>query len=114
MCSVGVSSVAGFGVSFVATFVVASAACSTTFSGGGSRVEVLSNFFIGINLLLKLSRMLSVALNNNPKLFKKNFFSSVSAPFSKFLNSIPKLLCLRSAFLTIKLLHKYLFKKICN
>ena len=74
MCSVGVSSVAGFGVSFVATFVVASAACSTTFSGGGSRVEVLSNFFIGINLLLKLSRTFSVALNNNPKLFKKTFF----------------------------------------
>ena len=89
MCSVGVSSVAGFGVSFVATFVVASAACSTTFSGGGSLVEVLSNFFIGINLLSKLSRTFSVALNNNPELFKKKFFSNVYALFSKFLNSIP-------------------------
>ena len=44
-------------------------------SGFGLRVGIFSKFFIGNNLLLKLLRTLSLALNNNPKLFKKNSFS---------------------------------------
>ena len=43
-------------------------------SGVGSRVGILSKFFIGINLLLNLLGTFSLALNNNPKLFKKDFF----------------------------------------
>ena len=37
-------------------------------SGVGSGVGILSRFFIGDNLLLKLLRTFSPALNNNPKL----------------------------------------------
>ena len=76
----GSGSVAGFG--------------SVVVSGVGSRVGILSKFFIGNNLPLKLLRTLSPALNNNPTLFKKYFFSSVFVTFSKFFNPIGKLLCL--------------------
>ena len=75
-----------------------SAAGSATGSGVGSRVGILSKFFIGNNLLLKLLRTFSLALNNNPKISRKDFFSSVFVSFSKFFNSIAKLFCLRSAF----------------
>ena len=34
-----------------------------------SRVGIVSKFFIGNNLLLKLLKTFSLALNNNPKLF---------------------------------------------
>ena len=37
-------------------------------------VGILSKFFIGNILLLKLLRNASLALKNNPKLFKKSFF----------------------------------------
>ena len=37
--------------------------------GVDSRVGILSKFFIGNSLLLKLLRTFSLALNNNPKLF---------------------------------------------
>ena len=40
----------------------------------GSRVGILSIFFIGNNLLLKILKTFFLALNNNPKLFKKDFF----------------------------------------
>ena len=43
-------------------------------SGVGSRVGVLFKFFSGNNLLLNLLRTFSLALNDNPKLFKKYFF----------------------------------------
>ena len=44
----------------------------------GSRVGILSKFFIGNNLLIKLLRAFSLALNNNPKLFfKKKFFQLI-------------------------------------
>ena len=43
-------------------------------SGVGSRVGILSIFFIGNNLLLKILKTFFLALNNNPKLFKKDFF----------------------------------------
>ena len=54
--------------------VVGSVATSGSVVGSGSvadfgvcwRVGTLSKFFIGNNLLLKLSRRFSVALNNNP------------------------------------------------
>ena len=48
---------------FIAFF--GSVACS----GVDSRVGILSIFFIGNNLILKLLRTFSLALNNNPKLF---------------------------------------------
>ena len=75
----GSGSVAGFG--------------SVVGSGVGSHVGILSKFSIGNNLPLKLLRTLSPALNNNPKLFKKYFLSSVFVTFSKFFNSVGKLLC---------------------
>ena len=34
-----------------------------------SRVGIVSKFFIGNNLLLKLLKTFSLTLNNNPKLF---------------------------------------------
>ena len=40
-------------------------------SGVGSCVVILSKFFIGNNLLLKLLRAFSLALNNSPQLCKK-------------------------------------------
>ena len=63
-------------------------------SGVGSHVVVLFKYFIRNNLLLKLLATFSLALNNNPKLFKKDFFSSIFVLFSKFFNMIAKLLCL--------------------
>ena len=82
-------------VAFVA-FVTGSFAIfgSVAGSGTGSRVGILSKFFIGNNLLLKLVRTFSLALNNNPKLFKKDFLPSAFVPFSEFFNLIAKLLCL--------------------
>ena len=38
-------------------------------SGVGWRVGTLSKYFVWNNMLLKLSRIFSLALNNNPKLF---------------------------------------------
>ena len=45
-------------------------------SGVGSHVEIWFKFFIGNNLLLKVLRTFSLAVNNNHKLLKKDFFSS--------------------------------------
>ena len=70
----GVASVAGFAVGYVATFGVGSVAGSAALSGAGSRAKVSFEFFIGNNLLLKLLRTFFLALNNNPKLFKRDFF----------------------------------------
>ena len=42
---------------------------SVATSGVGSRVGILSNFYIGNNLLLKLLRTFSLALKNNSKLY---------------------------------------------
>ena len=67
-------------------------------AGVGWRVGILSKYFIGNNVLLKLPRIFSLALINSPKLFKKDFFSSVLVPFSKFFNTTVKLLCLLSDF----------------
>ena len=61
MCLVGVGSIFTFGVGSAALF------------GVGSRVGYLSKFFMGNNLLLKLLRTFSVALNDNSTLFKKDF-----------------------------------------
>ena len=54
-------------------------------------------YFIGNNLLLKLLRTFSFALNNNPKLFKKYFSSSVFIPLSKLFKSVANLVCLLSS-----------------
>ena len=62
--------------------------CSGACSGACSRS------FIGNNLILKLLRTFSLTLNNNPRLFKKDFLSSIFVPLSKFFNSLVKLLCL--------------------
>ena len=59
---------------------------SVATSGVGSCVGRLSKFLIGNNLLLKLIKTFSLALNNNPKLFKKDFFSSDFIPLSKLFN----------------------------
>ena len=64
-----VASVAGFGIGSVATFDVDFTAGSAAFSGAGSRLEILSRFFIGNDLLLKLLKTFSFALNYNLKLF---------------------------------------------
>ena len=77
-------SVATSGVGSVATYGVVSCA------------RVLSKFFIGNNLLLKLKTSY-LALKNYSKLFKKDFFSHVFISLSKFFNSVAKLLCLLSA-----------------
>ena len=64
-------------VVFVATSGSLAAPGSVAGPGVGSRLGISSIFFIGNNLLLKLLRTFSLVLNNNPKLFKKDFFSSV-------------------------------------
>ena len=51
----------------------------------GSRVGILSNFFTGNNLYLKLLRTFSLALNNNPKLFQKDVFQVLLYLFQNFL-----------------------------
>ena len=58
--------------------------------GDGSRVGIFYKDFIRNNLLLKLLRTFSLALNNNPKLFKKDFFQVFLYPYQNF--------CLLSAF----------------
>ena len=45
-----------------------------------------------------LLRTFSLALNNDPKLFKEHFFFTFLVPFSKLVNSIAKLLYSRSTF----------------
>ena len=42
-------------------------------SSVASRVAILSKFFIGNNLFLKLLRTFSLTLSNNTKLFQKDF-----------------------------------------
>ena len=91
LCLVSVASVVGFGISSVVTSGVVSAT--------GWRVGISSKLFIGNNLFSKLIRAFSLALNNNRKLSKKDFFSIVFVPFSKLFNSLAKLPRLRSAFL---------------
>ena len=59
-----------FNLDFLFLVGVFSAAGSVAGPGVGSRVGILSTFFIGNNLLL---RTFSLALNNNRKLLKKNF-----------------------------------------
>ena len=49
-------------------------------SGVGSRAGILSKFFVGNNLILKLLKAFSLAPNNDPKSFKKDFFSSIFIP----------------------------------
>ena len=67
-------------------------------SAAGSRVGILSKFFYGNNLLLKLLRTFSLSLNNNPKFFKKYLFLSHFISLSKFFDSLAKLFCFLSAF----------------
>ena len=59
-------------VGFAAGFVPGSAAGFTA----GSHVGILSKFFIGNNLLLKLLRTFSLALNNILSYLKKTSFKS--------------------------------------
>ena len=81
-----------------ATSSFVTVSCSGVGSGVGSRVTSLSKLFIENILLLKLLRTFSLALYNNPKLFKKYFFKSVFIPLSKLFNPLTKLLCLLSIF----------------
>ena len=85
-------------------------ATSGVVSAAGSCVGILSIFIIGNNLLLKLLRTFSLALNNNPNLFKKDFFSSVFIPSSKFFNSLANYFAYYQLFLLINALHVYLLK----
>ena len=55
--------------------LVESDASSGVGYGVGSHLEILSKFFIEHNLLLNLLRNFSLALKDNPKLFKKRFFN---------------------------------------
>ena len=54
-------------------------------SGVGSRVEILSKFFIGKSMFLKLLRTFSPAGNNNPKVIIKRLFQLF---FYLYLNSL--------------------------
>ena len=69
------------GATFGSVAVSAATSGSVAGSGVGWSFVTSSKFFIGINLLLKLSRIYSLALNNSPKLFKKDFFSSAFISF---------------------------------
>ena len=99
-CLVRVVSVAGFGVGSLAASGVGSAAGFDV----GCGVVILSKFFIGNNLFLKLFGTFPLALNNNPKLFKKYFFqaffylSQIKLTEKVAKLNLAKLLCLRSAF----------------
>ena len=89
---------------------------ATSGSVAGPGVGMLSKYFVGNNLRLKLLRTFSLALNNNPTLFKKYFFSSAFISLSKFFNSLAKLLCLLSSFSKITLpiisfLYSYISEK---
>ena len=53
---------------------------ATSGSVAGPVVGMLSKYFVGNNLRLKLLRTFSLSVNNNPKLFKKYFFSSAFIP----------------------------------
>ena len=77
LCLVGIASVAGLGIGSVATPGSASVSDFVR-----SCVDILSTFFTGNNLLLKLLRTFSLALNNNTMLF---------------IYSVSKLVCIRSA-----------------
>ena len=55
-------------------FAFAAFVGSVATSGVGSRVVILSKYFIGNNRLLKLLKTFSLALSNNPKLFRTDFF----------------------------------------
>ena len=102
MCLVGVASVGS-----VATSGVGSAA--------GSGVGILSKFFLGNNLLLKLLRTFSLVLNNNLSYLKKTFFQMFLYLFQIFFNSIVKLFCLKSAFSNDKYPSSiYLKKTVCS
>ena len=61
----------GLGVSYT---TVLSCACSDAGSGAGLAVRVLSRFFVGNILLLKLLRIFSLVLKNSPMLFRKDCF----------------------------------------
>ena len=80
LCLVGVAATSG--VVSVAT------------SGVGLHVGILSKFFIGKNMLLKILREFPLALKSNPKLSKKDFFQLFLYFLSTFFNSVAKLLCL--------------------
>ena len=56
---------------FIAFVCSVATAVSVAGCGVGSLVGILSGFFIGNNLLLIVLRTFSIALNNNPKLFKR-------------------------------------------
>ena len=79
-----------------------------------SRVGILSKFFIGNNLLLKVLRTFSLALNNSSKLFQKIIFI---INFKLFLFSFSKAFILAAKLLwsssaSFNALHVYFFKKI--
>ena len=71
-------------IAFVATS--GSDASSAAVSGLSSRVEMLSKSFIGNNLLLKLLITFSFAINDNPKLLEKVFYSNAFITLSKFIH----------------------------
>ena len=82
---------------------------SVATSDVGSRVGILSKFFIGNNLLLKVLRTFSIALNNSSKFFQKIIFSCFLS-FSKVFVLAAKLLWSSSA--SFNALHVYFLKKI--
>ena len=93
-----VGSVATSGVSFVAT------------SGVGSRVGNLFKFSIGHNLFLKLLRTLSLALKNNSKSLKRDFFSTVSYLYQNSVIQWQKYSAYYQHLLMRHILHVYLLK----
>ena len=72
--------------------LVSSVASPGVSSRVGSCIGILSKFSIGNNLLLKLLGTFSIILNNNPKLFKKNYFSIIFSALSELFILAVKLL----------------------
>ena len=80
-------------------------------SGASSSVGVSSRFCIKNILLLKLSWFFSLTPRNNPRLFKKDLFSSSFTPLFILFNSFINLLCLLSASSNVNFLSNISLKK---
>ena len=62
------------------SYFVGLSVSNTVGSGAGSGARIFSGFFVGNILLLKLLRIFSLALRNNPAFFRKDLFSTGNLP----------------------------------
>ena len=81
-------------------------------SGVVSEAGILSRFFIGSILLLKILILFSLALKNNLVLFRKDLFLTVILPFSIPISLLTKSFCsLSASSIDNFFFHVYLLKK---